>query len=177
MLTHDDIDGITTYPGKSDARAGMSPLGCTEVREALGLKTRWHSRCMEGPAQMSPLMVAAMAVSNGQARHVLCFRVLSEFAALVGGGRGGSATENPAGIGGWIPWLVPMGGLPASNWAAHYAMRRVHEYGVTREIIGTQCVLQRANAQFNPRANFHGKPLSILATLCAFALPKGTSHD
>lgn len=160
-LNRDDIDGITTYPGKSDSGAGMSPLGCTEVRDALGLKTRWHSGSMEGPAQMSPLMIAAMAVSTGQARHVLCFRALSEFAAQGGGGRGGSVAPSSAGIGGWIQWLVPMGALSASNWAAQYAMRRVHEFGVTREMIGTQCVLQRANAQHNPRAIFHGKPLSM----------------
>jgi acetyl-CoA acetyltransferase len=160
-LTRDDIDGITTYPGRSEAGAGMSPLGCTEVREALGLRTRWHSGSMEGPAQMSPLMIAAMAVSTGQARHVLCFRALSEFAAQGGGGRQGSVAPNPVGIGGWIQWLVPMGGLSAANWAAQYAMRRVHEFGVTREMIGAQCVLQRANAQHNRRAIFYGKPLSM----------------
>jgi acetyl-CoA acetyltransferase len=160
-LTRDDIDGITTYPGRSDTDYGMSPIGCTEVRDALGLKTRWHSGSMEGPAQMSPLMIAAMAVSSGQARHVLCFRALSEFAAQAGGGRKGSVEARSQGIGGWVQWLVPMGALSASNWAAQYAMRRVYEFGVTREMTGTQCVLQRANAQHNPRAIFHGKPLSM----------------
>jgi acetyl-CoA acetyltransferase len=160
-LTRDDIDGITTYPGRSDTDYGMSPIGCTEVRDALGLKTRWHSGSMEGPAQMSPLMIAAMAVSSGQARHVLCFRALSEFAAQAGGGRKGSVEARAQGIGGWVQWLVPMGALSASNWAAQYAMRRVHEFGATREMIGTQCVLQRANAQLNPRAIFHGKPLTM----------------
>lgn len=160
-LSRDDIDGITTYPGKNDSSPGMSPLGCTEVREALGLKTRWHSGSMEGAAQMSPLMIAAMAVSTGQARHVLCFRALSEFAAQGGGGRKGSVAANPAGIGGWIQWLVPMGALSAANWAAQYAMRRAHEFGVTREMLGVQCVLQRANAQANPRAIFHGRPLTM----------------
>lgn len=160
-LTRDDIDGITTYPGKSDAAAGMSPLGCTEVRDALGLKTRWHSGSMEGAAQMSPLMIAAMAVSTGQARHVLCFRALTEYAAQGGGGRKGIGSGSSAGIGGWIQWLAPMGALSAANWAAQYAMRRMHEFGVTREMIGTQCVLQRANAQHNPRAIFHGRPLSM----------------
>lgn len=160
-LTRDDIDGITTYPGKTDSGGGMSPLGCTEVRDALGLKTRWHSGSMEGPAQMSPLMIAAMAVSTGQARHVLCFRALTEYAAQGGGRRKGINAASPQGIGGWISWLVPMGALSAANWAAQYAMRRVHEFGVTREMIGTQCVLQRANAHHNPRAIFCGKPLTM----------------
>src|SRR3546814_5875540 len=57
---------------------GMSPLGTGEVRNALGLKTRWHSAVPDGPAQMAPIMVAAMAVATGQARHVLCFRALTE---------------------------------------------------------------------------------------------------
>jgi acetyl-CoA acetyltransferase len=160
-LTRDDIDGITTYPGKTDASTGMSPLGCTEVRDALGLKTRWHSGSSEGAAQMSPIMIAAMAVSTGQARHVLCFRALSEYAAQGGGGRRGSVTVSPEGLSNWTQWLVPVGALSAANWAAQYAMRRVHEFGVTREMLGAQCVLQRANAQHNPRAIFHGKPLSM----------------
>src|SRR3546814_8451614 len=56
----------------------MAPLGTGEVRNALGLKTRWHSAVPDGPAQMAPIMVAAMAVEKGQARHVLCFRALTE---------------------------------------------------------------------------------------------------
>jgi acetyl-CoA acetyltransferase len=159
-LSRDDIDGITTYPGRIDSGNGMSPLGCGEVREALGLKTRWHSGSAEGAAQMSPLQIAAMAVSTGQARHVLCFRALSEFSAQGGGKRGG-ISGGDAGVGGWLQWLVPMGGLSAANWAAQFAMRRAHEFGVTRAQIGVQCVLQRANAQHNPRAIFNGKPMTM----------------
>src|SRR3546814_1059548 len=48
------------------------------VRNALGLTTRWHSAVPDGPAQMAPIMVAAMAVATGQARHILCFRALTE---------------------------------------------------------------------------------------------------
>src|SRR3546814_15963196 len=77
-LTRDGIDGICTYPGKADNSPGMSPLGTGEVRNALGLKTRWHSAVPDGPAQMAPIMVAAMAVATGQARHVLCFRAPTE---------------------------------------------------------------------------------------------------
>ena len=36
-LTKDDIDGISTYPGKADNSPGMSPLGTGDVRGALGL--------------------------------------------------------------------------------------------------------------------------------------------
>ncbi|HMT45307.1 MAG TPA: thiolase family protein, partial [Chakrabartia sp.] len=70
-LTRDQIDGICTYPGKADNSPGMSPLGTGEVRAALGLKTRWHGAMPDGPAQMAPIMSAAMAVVTGQARHGL----------------------------------------------------------------------------------------------------------
>lgn len=160
-LTHDDIDGLTTYPGRHDQSPGMSPLGCTEVREALGLKTRWHSSSSEGPAQMSPLMIAAMAVSTGQARHVLCFRALTESSSQSPTRRASVATGTGGRIGGWFSWLLPMGALSATTWAAQFAQRRMHEFGATREQIGAQCVLQRANAQLNSRALFHGKPMSM----------------
>ena len=160
-LTRDDIDGITTYPGKHDNSPGMSPLGCTEVREALGLKTHWHSSSSEGPAQMSPIMIAAMAVSTGQARHVLCFRALTESSSQSAGRRASVPTGSSGSVGGWLQWLIPMGALSASTWAAQFAQRRMHEFGTTREQIGTQCVLQRANAQLNPRAVFNGKPMTM----------------
>src|SRR3546814_20454684 len=86
-LTRDYIDGICTYPGKADNSPGMSPLGTGEVRGALGLKTRWHSAVPDGPSQMAPLMVAAMAVATGQARHVLCFRALTESSSQTAGQR------------------------------------------------------------------------------------------
>ncbi len=160
-LTRDDIDGLTTYPGKADNSPGMSPLGCTDVREALGLKTRWHSSSSEGPAQMSPLMIAAMAVSTGQARHVLCFRALTESSSQSPTRRASVATGTGARVGGWFSWLLPMGALSATNWAAQFAQRRMYEFGATREQLGAQCVLQRANAQLNARALFNGKPMTM----------------
>lgn len=159
-LTRDDIDGITTYPGRIGGGDGMAPLGVGELRSALGLKTRWHSGGAEGAAQASALMVAAMAVATGQARHVLVFRALTESSSQATGRRG-IGQGNPAPIGGWLSWLVPMGASSAVNWAAMFARRRTHEYGETREQLGAQAVLQRGFAQHNPRALMHGTPLTI----------------
>jgi acetyl-CoA acetyltransferase len=167
-LSRDQIDGLTTYPGKNDNSPGMSPLGCSEVHEAMGLTTRWHSSSGEGPAQMSPIMIAAMAVSTGQARHVLCFRALTESSSQSAGRRASVPTGAGGGrIGGWFQWLVPMGALSATTWAAQFARRRMHEFGATREQLGAQCVVQRDNAQSNPRAVFHGKPMTIEDYLAA----------
>lgn len=159
-LTRADIDGICTYPGKADNSPGMSPLGTGEVRGALGLQTRWHSAVPDGPAQMAPIMVAAMAVMTGQARHVLCFRALTESSSQSAGRRASIAGAGKAQIGGWLSWLVPVGAMSASNWAGWMATRYFHEFGMTREHLGMIATGQRKFAQQNPAAVMR-KPLSM----------------
>lgn len=160
-LSISDLDGITTYPGKSDLAPGMSPLGCTEARELLGMQTRWHSSSYDGPAQFSPIMIAAMAVATGQARHVLCFRALTESSSQSAGHRASVPTRGSQSIGGQFQWLLPMGAVSATNWTAQFASRIMHEFDLTRDDLGTQCILQRQNAQLNENAVFHGKQLSM----------------
>ena len=93
-LTRDDIDGICTYPGRTDASPGFSPLGVGEVRNALGIETTWHAAIPEGAGQMAPLMSAAMAVATGHARHVLCFRALTESSSQSAGHRASVPTRS-----------------------------------------------------------------------------------
>ncbi|MBV9842361.1 MAG: thiolase family protein [Sphingomonadaceae bacterium] len=163
-LVRDDIDGVCTYPGHRDGRDGMAPVGSTEAINALGLKVNWYQGGPEGAAQSSALMIAALAVATGQARHVLVFRCLNESSAQATGRRGigerGGASE-VATIGGWLSWLVPLGASSAVNWAAMYADRIMHEHGLTREQLGAQAVFQRECAQHDPGAIMHGKPLTM----------------
>ncbi|MEN9717156.1 MAG: hypothetical protein RIQ99_34 [Pseudomonadota bacterium] len=159
-LTRADIDGIATYPGKADNSPGMSPLGTGEVRNALGLRTRWHCAVPDGPAQMAPIMVAAMAVMTGQARHVLCFRALTESSSQSAGRRASIPGAGKGQIGGWLSWLVPVGAMSASNWAGWMAQRYFHDFGMTREHLGMVAVGQRQFAQRNPAAVMQ-KPLTI----------------
>ena len=167
-LSRDDIDGLTTYPGRSTAAPGMAPIGCTEVREALGLKTRWHSSTAEGPAQMSAVMVAAMAVATGQARHVLCFRALTESSSQTAERRASVPLEEGGRrVGGWMQWVLPMKAYSAANWTALFAQRYMYEYGLTKRQLGAQCVQQRAYASGNPRAVFRDTPLDIDGYLAA----------
>jgi acetyl-CoA acetyltransferase len=151
-LTRADIDGICTYPGKAENSPGMSPLGTGDVRAAMGLETRWHSAVADGPAQMGPIMVAAMAVMTGQARHVLCFRALTESSSQTAGQRASVTGAGKARIGGWIGWLAPIGAMSASNWAGWMATRYFHEFGMTREHLGMIATGQRQFALQNPSA-------------------------
>nr|WP_087575194.1 thiolase family protein [Sphingomonas sp. CDS-1] len=160
-LTHADIDGVTSYPGRNNQSPGMSPLGVNDVRDALGLKTRWHSNTQEGPAQASALMVAAMAVMTGQARHVLVFRALTESSSQSAGRRASVPTGQSDRISGWFSWLLPLGAVSAANWAAQIASRYMHEFGLTRDHLASIAVMQRANASRNPRAIMRDKALTI----------------
>lgn len=164
-LSRDDIDGVTTYPGRVTGGGGMAPVGTVDAINALGLKVRWHSGGGEGPAQMSALMIAAMAVETGMARHCLVFRCLNESSAQAGGRQAIGAGD--AVIGGWLSWLVPMGAPSAVNWAAMYASRAFHEYGWTHEMLGKQAVWQRECAQTNPAAVMRGKQLTLAEYLDA----------
>lgn len=160
-LTRDDIDGITTYPGRATGSPGMSPLGVGDLRNALGLKTRWHCATPEGPAQASGIMTAAMAVATGQARHVIAFRALTESSSQTPERRASLPTGGSGRVGGWPSWLLPMYAMSATTWAAWAATRYFHEFGMTRDHLGAIAVNQRANAQRNPRALMHGKPMTL----------------
>ena len=151
-LTKDDIDGTATYPGKADNSPGMSPLGTGEVRNALGLRTRWHSAVPDGTSQMAPIMVAAMAGATAQARILLCFRALTESSSQTVARRASIPGSGKARIGGWLGNLVPANAMSASNWAGWMATRYFHEFGMTREHLGMVATGERAFAQKNPLA-------------------------
>src|SRR5215472_585511 len=71
-LVPDDIDGIASYPGAmGGAPPGFAGPGIVDVQDALGLSVDWHLAGPEGPAQISPVISASLAVAAGLARHVL----------------------------------------------------------------------------------------------------------
>lgn len=158
-LDRADIDGLVTYPGRSNTSAGFSPLGTLEAGNALGLKTRWHAALPEGAAQAAPLIEAAMVVTCGMARHVLCFRALTEYTS---GKQAGSlvADGGKSRVGGWFSWYLPMNAVSATNWAGWLATRYMHEFGLTREHLGKVAVDQRRAALLNDRALMK-KPLTM----------------
>ena len=50
-LTLDQIDGVSTYPGKMAGVPGFSPVGSEELADALGIKSKWHMGGGELPDQ------------------------------------------------------------------------------------------------------------------------------
>ena len=158
-LTPDDIDGVASYPGPGVPDRGFSGAGVHDLRNALGLRSRWYMSGMETAGQIGPVIEACMAVSLGFAEHVLVFRSVWESTAqgsagrasvLVGSGRAPAHLE----------YMAPFGAPSATNWLAMPAQRYMHDHGLTREQLGTIAVNARRNATLNPDAIFR-EPLEL----------------
>lgn len=164
-LTVADIDGIATYPGAGGGPGGFAGPGSPEVQDALRLSVNWHRGGIEGAAQMSAIIDAAMAVACGLARHVLVYRTVTEASAQGGGGRQGIGTGIPE-IGGAQQWTIPFRAYSAACWLALNANRHFSVYGTTREQLGMIPVTQRRNAALNPKA-VYTDPMSLEDYLAA----------
>lgn len=149
-LDIEQIDGVSTYPGRVSSFLGFSPVGADELIDALGIRATWYAGGGEITSQLGAVVVAAAAVSAGLARHVICFRTVYEAAALA------RPDEYPPmrrdRVDGYSQWTAPFNALSAANWTAQYAMRHVKRYGLTREQLAQIALTGRANAALNPRA-------------------------
>jgi acetyl-CoA acetyltransferase len=165
-LTRDDIDGLSSYPGAMATPPGFSGPGTPEVQDALRLNLSWHAGGPEGPAQLSALTNAVMAVATGLARHVLVYRTVTE--ATAQGEKGRAAVTMGAGdgsggvprVGGFLQWSLPFGAYSAANWIALAAARHFHEFGTTPEQLGAIAVSNRRHAAHNPKAVYRD-PLTL----------------
>jgi acetyl-CoA acetyltransferase len=168
-LTRDDIDGLATYPGNMDTPPGFSGVGITEVQDTLRLNLNWFAGGLEAPGQLGSVINACLAVAQGLANHVLCFRTVWEATAQgdkgrsavmpgmrSGGGGGGGGVR----MGGFMQWALPFGAPSAANWIAMYAQRHFHEFGTTREQLAQIALNARRNAALNPKAIYRD-PMSL----------------
>src|SRR5689334_15334895 len=165
-LTTADIDGLACYPGPMGAAApGFAGPGTPEVQDALGLRLGWHGSGGEGPAQIAPVMLAALAVAAGLCRHALVYRTVTEASAAAGTGRLGIGAGSRS-VSGFAQWVIPFGAMSAANWLAMHAVRHMHEFGTRREHLGEIALTARAHAALNPAAVYR-EPLTMDEYLAA----------
>ena len=153
-LTLDDIDGLSTYPGR--ARRGFSEGGISAVEDALGVRPNWYNGGGETFGPAGSVLAAILAVHAGLARHVVCFRTVWQ-ATYAAQQRASSASgANPYGmvsLAARIPGFSgPYGVGSAANNLALYASHHFAKYGTTRETLGWIAINQRTNAGRNPNA-------------------------
>ena len=158
-LQRSDIDGIAGWPGYKPEPAGYSPVSITDIKEALRLELNWYTAGAEA-SQMSALINACMAVATGQARHVLCFRTVTESSAASQGTRSSLVGAGAGRVSGFGIWQSPFGAFSATNWVGLAASRYFHEFGASREQLAQIALTARHNATLNPTAIYR-EPLSM----------------
>ncbi|MGW6358091.1 thiolase family protein [Streptomyces sp. NPDC055092] len=158
-LDWDAIDGVASYPGPVAAEAGFVGATTHDVRDALGLRTRWHTSSVETSGQIGTLLDAAAAIATGRATHVLCFRSVCEATAQAQG-RAAALTVKAQRAAGHAEFRMPFGAASPANWIAMYAQRYMHDFGLTREQIGKLVINSRTNAGRNPNAIYQ-QPMTM----------------
>ncbi|WP_330255189.1 OB-fold domain-containing protein [Nocardia sp. NBC_00565] len=157
-LTLDEIDGLSTYPGRVGS-PGMSEGGIAPLVEALQLRPTWINGAGDTPGQAGAIITAMLAVASGLCRHVLCFRTVweSSYAAMVRSGQFDASTGRATGM---MEERAPFGAVSAANWIAMQASHYFHRYGGDRSTLGWIAVNTRANAARNPEAVYR-EPFTI----------------
>ncbi|MGI9590643.1 MAG: thiolase C-terminal domain-containing protein [Myxococcota bacterium] len=146
------LDGLISYMDHRN-----SPL---RIAAALGFEElRWSATPWAGGGNNSTASIqfADAAGSGGYANYVVAFRALAQgqFYRL-GSGSNLVAGGAPEGL----AWGLPYGLMTPAQECALQTRRWMHDHGVSQEALASISLACYANAQRNPRAVQHGKPLS-----------------
>jgi acetyl-CoA acetyltransferase len=148
-LSPNDVDGMVTFTMDSSEEIAIArSVGIPELK----FFSRIHHG---GGAACGTVQQAAMAVATGIAEVVVCYRAFNERS----GNRFGRTDRVTPGI--EYTWYQPFGLVTPAAWVAMAAQRYMHEYGATSEDFGRVSVADRRHAANNPKAWFHGKPITL----------------
>jgi len=154
-LSPSRVDGLVTYTMETNPE--------NEIMRGLGIQELKHFSRIHfgGGAPCGTVELAAMAVNEGVADYVLCYRAFNErsgrrFGSGVGDRPAGATAEEAQ-----FAWTSPYGLLTPASWVAMFATRIMYEFGVTSEDFGTVAVADRKHAATNPAAFFYGKPITL----------------
>jgi acetyl-CoA acetyltransferase len=150
-----DVRGLSTFTMETNPE--------NDVMRSLGIEELTHFSRIHfgGGAPCGTVQYAAMAVNEGVADYVLCYRAFNErsgrrFGAGVQDRAAGATAEEAQ-----FSWTSPYGLLTPASWIAMFATRIMHEHGVTSEDFGRVAVADRRHAATNPAAFFYGKPITL----------------
>ncbi|MBK7250783.1 MAG: lipid-transfer protein [Gammaproteobacteria bacterium] len=153
-LEPSDVDGLSTFTMDNNPEIEI-------FRNIGGRELKFFSRIdYGGGGCCGPVHQAAMAVHSGVADVVVCYRAFNERSQY----RFGESFLPPplpsAALATW-GWTVPFGLATPASWVAMVARRYMHAYGATSEDFGRVSVTCRRHAANNPKAWFHGKPITL----------------
>jgi acetyl-CoA acetyltransferase len=151
-LSTDDVDAVlpSAVAGRHAEEFVMN-LGLRNLR----FSTTVH---MGGASLIASIQNACMAITSGVASCVLIPAGRRGFS----GERVSTGKSVPEGVMGSVSEFErPYGNLVAVQWFAQAAMRHMHEFGTTSEQLGHVAVNSRTNANLNPQALMHGRPMTL----------------
>lgn len=154
-LAHDQIDGLLISRSSVAASHDLN----LRLKQIAGLRNLNLLQFVdgEGTSALQMVQTAALAVSMGLARHVIC--VFGD-TPLRGGQRGSQAFGSIKSLDGICGLRYSSGLFGAPALYALAARRHMTLYGTTREQLGAVAVAARLWAMLNPHAIFRD-PLSI----------------
>lgn len=153
-----DVDGLCTFTADHNPEY--------EVFRAIGGRNlrMWARAHPGGGAACAPLQIAAMAVASGAANVVVCYRALNGYSQYRYGKGYGTpqwGDPNPTADGAIKTLHTTHGLLTAAAMLAIPMRRYMHESGATGGDFAHVSVAARRHAATNPRALFHGRPVTI----------------
>lgn len=154
-LTMDDIDGLEAFTlERTSMPTLIGALGIPNLRFTSEIS-------FGGGAACANILHAAAAVATGVANYVVCYRSLNEASGHRYGRGDGYATYLSQAPTLHYGFTFPFGFLTPLSWAAMYGKRWMHEFDIDPAGIGWYSVVLRENAQRNPKAIFHDRPMTI----------------
>ncbi len=142
------------FPNLGHAESFAANLGCENLR----FPSIVH---MGGAAPVASLRVAAAAVREGLADHVL---IPAGWNGYSGARARQTVSQDVSSLpGGAIArdYYLPFGFTAPPQWYSVMARRHMHEFGTTAEQLGCIAVAMRKHAQLNPNAVMHAAPMTL----------------
>ena len=154
-LQPSDVDGLVSFTMDGNSEIAVArELGIPELK----FFSRIH---YGGGAAAATVQQAAMAVATGVAEVVVAYRAFNERSGHRFGRVSAAASSQVNSSGVDNAFHYPMGIATPAATVAMVARRYMHDYGVTSEDFGRVAVVDRKHAATNPKAWFHGRPITL----------------
>jgi len=147
-----DVDGLCSY---ANDMPGEDAYGAALLQVALGLPMLRHSSfvwCAGGGGACAALSHAVAAVEAGHANVVAVVRSVCQPPEA----RYGQFSDRRQ----FFNLVIPAGAYAPAHLFAIWMRRHMHEFGTTEQHLAQVALNARLNANRNPQALFHSKPLS-----------------
>ncbi|MFD6893645.1 lipid-transfer protein [Rhodococcus sp. NPDC060086] len=154
-LTPADVDGLVSFTMDTNTEVA--------VARSVGIPSlKFFSRIhYGGGAAAATVQQAAMAVATGVADVVVAYRAFNERSGARYGQVNSALATQVNSSGTDNAFSYPHGLSTPASFVAMTAQRYMHVTGATSADFGAVAVADRKHAATNPKAFFHGKPITI----------------